>query len=269
MAKSRDQYVDANRAAWDASAPHHRRAEQFSRLREGCARPGYSCLDDIATEQLTELEVFGKDVAQLCCNNGRELLSIKNLGAALCVGFDLSAEFLGQARELAELGNLDCRFVETDVYRISQEYDAAFDLVVVTIGVFGWMPDLEDFLAVVIRLLRPSGALFVYEQHPIMNMFEPDDATDPYRLVNSYFRSEPFEDQGAIVYNGSSGAEGPTRYWFVHTLGDVVSACLDHGLAIESFHEFPHNISGDEFDIYDDRPAQLPQSFTLIARKSE
>lgn len=269
MAKSRDDYVAANRAAWDSSAPHHRQAESFARLRDGFAGPGYSCLDEIATARLTELQVAGKDVAQLCCNNGRELLSIKNLGAAACVGFDQSAGFLEQARELAELAGLDCRFVEGDVYRLAAQFDEAFDLVVVTIGVFGWMPDLKGFLAVAARLLRPGGALFVYEQHPIMNMFEPHDETDPHRLANSYFKREPFEDQGAIVYDGARDLAGPTQYWFVHSLGDIFTACLDQGLALESFREFPHNISSEEYDIYNDRPAQLPQSFTLIARKGE
>ena len=43
----------------------------------------------------------------------------------------------------------------------------------------------------------------VYEQHPIMNMFEPGDA-DPMTPVHSYFKAEPFEDQGAIVYDGAA-----------------------------------------------------------------
>lgn len=268
MAKSRDDYVEANRVAWEVSAPHHRAGEGFARLREGFARPGFSCLDAVATERLNALAVAGKDVAQLCCNNGRELLSIKNLGAATCVGFDQSAAFLEQARELAELGGLDCRFEATDIYRIPADYDAAFDLVVVTIGVLGWMPDLNGFLSVVDRLLRPGGALFVYEQHPIMNMIEVADEADPFRLVNSYFKSEPFEEQGVIVYDGTSGLEGATQYWFVHTLGDILTTCLDKGLAIESYREFPHNISSEEYDIYNDRPAQMPQSYTLVARKS-
>ena len=267
MAKSRDEVVGANRAAWDASAPLHRDSEMFARLRAGFTQPGFSCLDEIATEHLHALGVTGKDVAQLCCNNGRELLSIKNLGAARCVGFDQSAAFLEQARELANLGGIDCQFVATDVYRIPNTYDAAFDLVVVTIGVFGWMPDLPGFLTVARRLLRPGGVLFVYEQHPMMNMVEPWEAEDPHRLRHSYFRPEPFEEQGPILYDGTDITEGPTKYWFVHTLADIVTACLDQGLTLERLREYPHNISGANYDIYNDQPAQLPLSYALIARK--
>ena len=264
---SRETYIAANRAAWDASAPHHRRSGQFAQLSDGFARPGYSCLDAILTERLTALEISGKSVAQLCCNNGRELLSIRNLGAGRCVGFDQSAAFLRQARELAEIAGHDCQFVETDVHAISAAYDAAFDLVVVTIGVFGWMPDLAAFLAVAARLLRPGGALVVYEQHPIMNMVEPSDAIDPHRLIHSYFESEPFVEQGAIVYDGTVGVDGPIHYWFGHSLGDIITGVLDQGLVLRHFREYPHNISSDDFDIYNNRPAQLPQCYTLVAAK--
>ena len=46
---------------------------------------------------------------------------------------------------------------------------------------------------------KKRGALLVYEQHPIMNMFEPA-AAEPMTPVHSYFRPEPFEDTGALVY---------------------------------------------------------------------
>jgi ubiquinone/menaquinone biosynthesis C-methylase UbiE len=269
MAKSREDYVAANRAAWDSSAGIHRESPGFEALRRGFAERGYSCLDRIITDELLELGVAGKNVAQLCCNNGRELLSVRNLGAALCVGFDQSRPFLEQARELAEAGRIDCRFVETDVYRIPAEFDGGFDIVLITIGVFGWMPDLDGFLAVTARLLRPGGALLVYEQHPVINMFEPWSPADPLKPVESYFRAEPFEEQGPILYDTTDRPGGETRYWFVHTLSDVITACLNQGLRIDRFREFPHNISSVEFDIYDDQPAQLPQSYILVARKAE
>lgn len=267
MAKSHEDFIAANRAAWDASAPYHRKSRGFDALRAGFAAAGYSCLDEIATQQLTAIGVAGKDVAQLCCNNGRELLSVKNLGAASCVGFDQSAPFLEQGRELAAAGNIDCRFIETDANKIPGEFDAAFDVVFITIGVLGWMPDLNGFMGVGARLLRPGGALFIYEQHPVMMMFEPRKSADPFLPVDSYFSVEPFEETGPIVYDGTTGLQGTVQYWFPRTMADIVTACLDQGLRLEHFREYPHNISSAEWDIYDNRPAQLPQSYTLVARK--
>lgn len=266
MGDSTRDYTSANRRAWDQAAPHHRSIASYRRLLDGFATPGFSCLDREETERLRAIGVEGKAVAQICCNNGRELLSIKNLGAARCVGFDQSAAFLAQAAELAAAGRIDCRFVETDVYDIPAEFDDAFDLVVITIGVFGWMPDLGRFFDVVARLLRSGGHLFVHEQHPINNMLEPG-GPDPQRLVNSYFRAEPFVENEIIVYEGEAHERGEAHYWFVHTLGDVISACLERGLSLVQFAESPLNISSEVYDVYQDREAQLPLSYSLTARK--
>jgi SAM-dependent methyltransferase len=259
VGKNRDDYTAANRAAWDASARFHEEGAEFAKLLDGFAKPGFSCLDAVLSERLEALAVAGKDAAQLCCNNGREILSVKNLGAGRSVGFDQSGAFLEQARRLAAAGKLDCDFVEGDVYKIPADYDGAFDMVLITIGVFGWMPDLGAFFDVIARLMRPGGALLVYEQHPIMNMFEPG-AEDPHK-------PEPFEDTGAILYDGTTDVPGEPQYWFVHTLGDIMSAGLERGLAIEHVREYPHNISSAEFDVYNDQAAQLPVSYVLVARK--
>jgi SAM-dependent methyltransferase len=269
MAKDRDDYTAANRAAWEASAPYHEEGAEFAALLEGFAKPGFSCLDGVLTERLMALGVAGKDVAQICCNNGREILSVKNLAAGRCVGFDQSGAFLAQGRRLASAatgGGIDCDFVEGDVYKIPAAYDGAFDLVLITIGVFGWMPELDAFFDVVTRVLKPGGALLVYEEHPIMNMFEPG-AADPHKPVNSYFKAEPFEDTGAIVYDGTQDLPGETQYWFVHKLSDIMTAGLERALAIEHVREYPHNISSAEFEIYDGQDVQLPLSYTLVMRK--
>ena len=258
--------VEANRQAWDAAAEHHRAHQQWDSLVEGFARPGYSCLDDVETAIWQDLGLEGRSVAQLCCNNGRELLSVRNLGAEPCVGFDQSAAFLEQARELNALAGQDCRFVEGDVLAAPREFDGAFERVFTTIGVYGWLPDLARFFAVAARLLRPGGVYFAYESHPILNMFEPD-AEDPLRPVDSYFRDRPFVETASLDYFGRADYEAPTHYWFVHPLSEIVGACLGAGLVLEHFQEYPHNIDAAALDIYQGQVAQLPLSFSLVARK--
>lgn len=265
--RDRDAYVAANRAAWDGSAHHHRVNDSWRKLVAGFATPGYSCLDATGTAALAAIGVAGRAVAQLCCNNGRELLSIANMGAARCVGFDQSAAFLEQARELAGIaGAANCTFVAGDVYKIPPAHDGSFDLVVVTIGVFGWMPDLAAFLAVAARLLRPGGRLYVHEEHPLMNMFDPQ-ADRPFEPAIDYFRTEPLVETNAIVYDGATASEVVPHYWFCHTLAEVFTGYLDNGLAIETFREYPNNISSVAFDIYEERATAMPMSYVLVARK--
>ncbi len=263
----RDDYVAANRAAWDAAAPHHKAHDQFTKLARGFAQPGFSCLDRTASERFAALGVSGRDVAQLGCNNARELLSVKNMGAAHTAGFDISSEFLAQGRELAALAGLDCDLIETDLYKIPARYDAAYDLVFTTIGVHGWMPDIGAFFAVVARLLRPGGRYFAYEQHPIVGMFDEARPGDPHRPVSSYFAHEADEAAEGLDYFGNAEYPAPVKYWFQHTLSDIVTAALASGLALEHLCEYPHNISTEAHDIYENQAAQFPLSFTLVARK--
>jgi len=77
----------ANSLAWQDVAAIHGEHNQV-RLIEGFAKAGFTMLDAVETKRLEALGIAGKDVAQICCNNGRELLSVKTMGAARCVGFD-------------------------------------------------------------------------------------------------------------------------------------------------------------------------------------
>src|SRR5258708_476228 len=140
-------FIQANKLAWEEVAPFHAK-QSLQKLLRDFKQPGFSCLDPIETQWLVEINIKGKAVAHLCCNNGQELLSIKNLGAGYCVGFDISENFIEQARQLAQAGHIDCEFIATDVHRIPSTYDKRFDLIYISIGALGWMPDLEAFFAI-------------------------------------------------------------------------------------------------------------------------
>lgn len=263
MNVTRDAATAANRAVWDASAKYHRDGAHWHALLDGFRRPDFSVLDAAERAVLDRVGIAGKAVAQLACNNGRELLSVRNLGAGRCVGFDQSREFLAQAAELAAAGNIEAEFVATDVYAIDPRYDGAFDLVLVTIGVLGWMPDLPAFFAVVARLLRPGGTLFVHEQHPIVELFDPH-GPDPFAPTLPYFADAPYVGQDPIVYFGEQTQPAGPSYWYTHTLSAIFRACLGNGLQIRDFEEFPHNISAVDWDKYENHPAKLPLSYVLV-----
>lgn len=257
--------TDANRAGWEQAAPLHRR-QNMEGLLAAFRQPGYSCLDEVETSRLLALGVAGKDVAQLCCNNGRELLSVKNMGAARCVGFDAAAGFVDQARELAAAAAIECQFVRADIYDIDQAHDGGFDLVTVTIGVLGWMPDLDAFFAVAARLLGPGGALFIHEQHPILDMVDPGKADDPVRWASSYFRDEPLVEEDGLDYYGGGTYQSKPLYWFPQKMSDIIMGGIGNGLAVEHFEELPGHISNSWFNLERQGP-RIPMSYTLVFRK--
>jgi SAM-dependent methyltransferase len=258
--------IAANRRAWDASAPLHRGDPSWERLKQHFARdPEFSWFDPPMEAALRAIGLGDRTVAHLCCNNGRETVSLMNLGAREAVGFDQSEAFLDQARELAEIARRACTFVAGDVHAIEARYDGAFDLVIITIGVLGWMPDLAGFMAVPARLLRAGGRVLIHEEHPVVNMFEPK-AEPPLLVRHSYFRATPFVGEDAIVYGDGPAPRVGAHYWFAHPLGHVIEALIGSGLAIEALREFPDNISSTACEVLA-AGRMLPMSYLLQARK--
>ncbi|HEY9549518.1 MAG TPA: class I SAM-dependent methyltransferase, partial [Kiloniellaceae bacterium] len=200
-----------------------------------------------------------------CCNNARELLSVKNLGAASVTGFDFAAAFLDQARELAAAGGIEATFVQGEITSIPDAYDGRFDLALVTIGVLGWIPDLAAFFATARRLLKPGGHLVIYEEHPILNMYDGRDGGGPPQPDESYFRAEPYRSDNGLDYWANADYAARPCYWNFHKLSDVVMGVVRAGFALEDFEEFPHNIGTR--DHFENRPQQLPLSYILAGRR--
>lgn len=263
----RADYTQANRLGWNEVAPIHAQYN-LERLLTNFQQPGYSTLDSIITELLMHIGLTGKSVVQLPCNNGRELLSIKNLGADRCVGFDIAEHFLAQAEQLVAVSGIDCTFVHSDVYDVPESYHGEFDLVVITIGTIGWMPDLPGFFQVIRRLLKSGGWLVIYEAHPVLGMFEPtmDGATPIVR--HSYFRTTPFVDDTGLDYYGKTCYQASPYYWFQHKLSDIITGCLREGLLLTAFHEYDHDLS-QSFEQYEAIPNRPPMSYSLVARVAE
>jgi len=259
------QFTTANRLAWEKAAPIHRKHNQ-AELIESFSKPGFIVLDEVETKCLNELGIAGKDVAQLCCNNGRELLSIKNMGAGRCVGFDGAQGFVDQGHELAGASGLDVEFVCTDIYDIDDTFSASFDVVTITIGVLGWMPDLNGFFAVAADLIKPGGALFIYEQHPLLDMIEPAEASAPIVWELSYFNKEPYVETDGLDYYGNEKYDSKPATSFSHTMADIIMAGISNGLAVEHFEEFPHHISNTWWNV-EESNIGLPMCYTLILCK--
>ncbi|WP_444459833.1 hypothetical protein [Rhodobacter capsulatus] len=89
----------------------------------------------------------------------------------------------------------------------------------------------------------------------------------PFEPAFSYFERRPQLVTEAISYDGKDHGKGETGYWFLHPLGEIVTACVRSGLAIEELAEFGHSIREPEYDLYEGRAAQIPMSYCLIARK--
>jgi ubiquinone/menaquinone biosynthesis C-methylase UbiE len=263
----RTDYTSANRRAWNEAAPAHDR-QPIAQTVVDFQQQGHHPLSLAATQILKQIGLSGKAVAHLCCNDGRELIAIKQLGAGRCTGFDISDNFITQAKHSAIVSNVDCEFVRTDVYDISARYTASFDLAYISVGTLGWMPDIRAFFQIVSRLLKPGGWLVIHEMHPVLDMFEGDDPNDPPQLLHSYFRTQPYVEDTGLDFNGQTPFQSSPSYWFHHKISDVIDGCLASGLALRSFQEYDSDIS-HVFARFEQYATRLPLSYTLIAQKAE
>ncbi len=258
--------IAGNLEAWDEVAPRHAKHNQ-QRLLDSFKDPDFTLLVPREIEWLQALGVAGKDVAQICCNNGRELICVQRLGAARCVGFDGSAGFAEQGRELAAAAGADVEFVVGDIHKADAAFNSAFDLATITIGVLSWMPSMPDFFATVARLLKPGGAVYIYEQHPVAEMFKVGEAGDPVEFELSYFEKAPYVETDGLDYYGFERYDAKPATSFMHPTSEVITAGIGNGLQVERFEEFPDHISNSWYNL---EAAELgvPMSYMMVMRKA-
>ncbi|MEJ8472983.1 class I SAM-dependent methyltransferase [Roseibium algae] len=255
--------TDANRKAWDQSAPLHKAGAEWEHLKSAFEAGNHTVFDATASGVLNDIGIADKSCVQICCNNGRELLSLKSMGARRCLGIDQSQAFLDQARELNRAAGHDCAFVCADIYALPEDVPDDFDVGLITIGVLNWMPDLVRFFSVVSQLLRPGAELVIYETHPFLEMFDPR-AEDPFVPSMSYFQREPLVDSDPIVYDGNPGGTGSENYWFVHTFADILNAAIDAGFKFRFMQEYPHSNREVDYAIYETRDVKIPMCYALV-----
>ena len=261
-------YSKANKAAWEEAFAKHRagyKEDPVLHLRRG----DRSFLEVDVLVELEKIGLKGKEVAQICCNNGRELLTLLTMGAAKGTGFDIPENFIGEARRLAREANLNAEFVATDIYDIDEKYSDQFDLVLITIGALCWFEDLGRFFEKVVLVLKEGGVLLINEQHPYTNMLamvteEGHDPARPDKVVFSYFKEEPWVDNGGVDYVGKTTYASKTLYSFPHSFAAVINALRKCNLRVERLSEFDYDIS-TSWPHIDKRG--MPLCYVLVAEK--
>lgn len=261
-------YTLANKEAWNEVMPKHQLVKK-TELDSLFAQPGFIIQDDkIVLDIFNNLPIKGKDVIHLCCNNGIELLSIKNMGANRCVGIDISDLAIREATERADLNDIECEFSCFDVYDIPDQYFNSFDVVHITAGCIGWMPDIDLFFRICSKLLRNEGFFFIHEMHPFAELLPFDNSIIENRLqiVDKYFHDEPIVENASLDYIGGEQYEAKTQYWFVHTISSLVMALNNNHFKIQKFIESPVDISAGHKKI-EELNAGIPLSMIIIAQK--
>lgn len=228
-------YLEANRAWWDHVVPIHEASRGYDR--EGFLR-GEKPLCPVELEELGPL-VEGRSLLHLQCHFGMDTLNWARLGARV-TGLDFAPQAIEAARRLSEESGVPGRFVEANVYDAPAALEGErFDLVYTGIGALIWLPDIEEWARVVADCLAEGGRLYVYEAHPVLlSLAINESESHALEVVSPYFeRPEPWANDEPTTYVDGPPLEVTRSYEWNHGLGEIVTALIEAGLAIEFLHE--------------------------------
>lgn len=224
-----------------------------------------TCIKDV----LDKSNLKNKKVAQFCCNNGRELLSISKHYGTKATGFDIAENLIEQGRLHAKALDVPCDFIVTDILEIDEKYNESYDVIVFTIGAITWFKDLNKLFHIVSKCLKKGGIMILQDFHPIMNMM-PLPGEESYNdkiailLDNKYFTEKPWVENNGMGYI-SGEYNSKTFISFSHSISKIINAIIASGMNISQFNEFDYDIGLS--DVYDNKG--LPLSMLVVARKEE
>ncbi len=266
--------ADENFAYWNEAVAIHLASSFY---RTDAFRRGEVVIDRVAREGLGE--VAGKRLLHLQCHFGLDTLSLSRLGAQV-TGLDYSPPAIKAARALSRETGVHGEFVLADVLDPPPGLDG-FDIVFASWGAICWISDMDRWMAVAARALKPGGRLYLLEGHPAAMML--DDAPDlttasPLRLRYPYQSDEPVigDEQSDYADPQAPIAARQTGVW-AHGLGRIVTAAIGAGFEIRRLQEgdrIPWRASGvlaaDGEGYWTLAPGApvLPLSFSLDAVRS-
>ena len=225
----------------------------------------------------------GKRVAHVQSHLGLDSVTMAREGARV-TAIDFSATALSRLKALAEQCGLDIATVEADSRNLPQTLNGTFDLAYATIGVLCWIDDVGAWMHSVERILKPGGQLVFVECHPLLTMM---DTVEPLIMDFPYGGGKAFTFTGTGTYSNRDADLSWTTVQYPHSLGEIVTACVEAGLRLTYLEEHTGcdysmgKIPGPEGDGYcrirlgsgspDGDPSvpgePLPVLFTLIATK--
>jgi SAM-dependent methyltransferase len=268
----RDELLAANRANWDDRTGVHLESRFYDV--EGWLRDGRGPRSWDA-EALGDVQ--GLRLLHLQCHFGQDTLAWARAGAEV-TGLDFSPKAIDAARDLARRAGLEDRatFVCADVLDSAKALaPATYDVVYVSMGALCWLPSVERWASQVGALIAPGGRLYLHDGHPVA--WAMDDDVEQ-RLSYGYFEeAEPFVwDSDQTYTDATRRIEHGRTYEWNHSIGEIVTALVDHGLTIDRLEEHDWTVCQLRPWLVESEPGRwrakpgsprLPLSFSLLAHR--
>ncbi len=248
-------YLTLNQEQWNQRTLAHLKSEFYD-------VPGWLAgAESLQEPELALLpeELSGLKILHLQCHFGQDTLSLARRGATV-TGVDLSTEAIKAANDLAEKAGLTAtsRFINCDLYSLPEHLaeDGSFDIVFTTYGTITWLPDLDQWAALVAHYLKPGGQFVFAEFHNMAYLWNEDRTAIKY----PYFNPEPIVEPITSSYTDGSNEVNGTEVNWDHTVSGVITALLGAGLTLRGFKEYDYS----PYKCFDDSiPADQPGHWHL------
>lgn len=262
-------YIKTNQKAWE-HAFDHRQGDYAKDMVHLLNDPHYTYLNPVLDTCFQPIDLKNKTLIQLCCNNGRELLSLAKKGLKQAIGFDLASNMVDHANAVAQTLDLKATFIQSDVLEITDQFNQQGDILLITIGALCWFHDLKAFFNVVHRLLKPGGQVVIHEIHPVVNMLATPserayDPNHPSQLVYDYFKEIPWET-GSMGYMTEAATQTTPFLSFSHSFSSILNAAIKNQLNVIRFEEYDVDYGNLVSDL---NHKGIPLSYLFILEKKQ
>jgi SAM-dependent methyltransferase len=262
---------EVNRAHWDALARVHGADRYYDLAGLVAGRDHLLAEEAEAVGDVTDL-----DVLHVQCHVGYDCVSLARRGARV-TGVDFSSVSVERAREAAGACGVNVAFIEADSRALPAVLHNRFDVVYATIGVLGWIDDIDAWMQSVAGCLRPAGRLVLIDLHPLLSAV---GRTNPLVLDFPYAFDGPhrFDEPGSYA-DAAADVDATATVNYAHSLGEILTAAIGAGLRIDKLREHldsPIDPRGDLLTKDDDGRYRLrvggtalPVLYTLLASRPD
>ncbi len=262
-------FIAGNQLAWEEA--YDKAPKDYKDISKTIQSEPYAYLHPRIKELADRLCIQGKTIAQFCCNNGREVLSLAyNYHAKEAYGFEL-ARNMAQDAELSRIAlGIQGAVVQTDVEAIGGAFDGKFDYIFMFIGAICWFDERKTLFHQISRCLKPTGKFVLMDAHPFTNLLlangeEGYDPNQKNKIGYSYWKKVPFTSEGGMSYMVKEDYVGKLFMSYSFRFDELITDLIENGLYITLLEEYPEDVIETFADLSN---TGIPMSFALVASKN-
>jgi ubiquinone/menaquinone biosynthesis C-methylase UbiE len=185
---------------------------------------------------------------------------------------DISEKMIAVAHRKSIALGAPANWFCADVLDTPHALDGSADLVYTGKGALPWMMDIQAWAAVVARLLKPGGKLYIFEGHPLDWVWDMQAADYQFSpQTGNYFDETVTTDRGWPKFSIAIEEHPDKDQLHVHerqwTLGAILNGLVTAGLQLECFEEYPDLFWNQFPNLPVDLARRLPHTFSLLMRK--